>query len=142
MKTVYPTRVDTWLACLLIGAPLFAVTLGLFTLTYSIGAGVVVIATGLLVGGMIAALTLPCRYTLSNESLKIQSGLIEEEVPLRAIRGVEKTISLFGAPGLSLRRVKVTLQEGSRVISPENRDAFIADLEARLHPKNHRDPSV
>lgn len=116
----------------LVGAPLIVVAVGVFTLTKSVGAGLVAIITGLVVGGVIAALSVPCVYTLTDDSLKIKSGMLEDEVPLRKIRGAEKSNSTWSAPALSLQRVKVTLEDGSRVISPKDRDGFIADLDARL----------
>jgi uncharacterized membrane protein len=132
MKTEYLSRIDSWLAIVLIGAPLLVVAAGVFTLTSSLGAGIVTIITGLIVGGMIAALSLPCVYTLTDESLTIKSGMLEDEVPLRTIRRAEKSSNLWSAPALSLRRVKITLDDGSRFISPKDRDGFITDLEARL----------
>jgi hypothetical protein len=132
MKTEYPSRIDPWLAIVLVGAPLIVVAAGVFTLTNSVGAGIVTIITGLIVGGMIAALSVPCVYTLTDESLKIKSGMLEDEVPLRKIRGAEKSRSMWSAPALSLRRIKITLEDGSRSISPKDRDGFIIDLEARL----------
>jgi Bacterial PH domain len=132
MKTEYPSRIDSWLSIVLVGAPLIVVAAGVFTLTKSVGAGIVTITTGLIVGGLIAALSIPCVYTLTDESLKIKSGLLEDEVPLRKIRGAEKSSSMWSAPALSLRRIKLTLDDGSRSISPKDRDGFITDLEARL----------
>jgi hypothetical protein len=58
--------------------------------------------------------------------------MLEDEIPLRKIRGAEKSGAPWSAPALSLRRVKITLEEGSRYISPKDRDGFIADLDARL----------
>jgi uncharacterized membrane protein YdbT with pleckstrin-like domain len=97
MRTEYPSRIDSWLAIVLIGAPLIVVATGVFTLTSSLGAGIVTIITGLIVGGMIAALSLPCVYTLTDESLKIKSGMLEDEVPLRRIRRAEESSSLWRA---------------------------------------------
>ena len=133
MKTEYPSRVDSWLAVILIGAPLAVVATGAFAMTKSVGAGIVAIITGLVVGGVIAAFSIPCVYTLSDDSLNIKSGMLEDVVPLWKIRGAEKSNSVWSAPALSLRRVKITLDDGSRVISPKDRDGFIADLDARLH---------
>jgi len=132
MKTEYPSRIDSWLAILLVGASLIVVAVGIFTLTNSFGAGIITIITGLIVGGLIAALSIPCVYTLTDESLKIKSGMLEDEVPLWKIRRAEKSSSMWSAPALSLRRVKITLDDGSRFISPKDRDGFITDLEARL----------
>ena len=134
MQTKYPSRIAPWIAVTLIGAPLVVMAVGAFTLTTSIGAGVVAMVTGLFVGGVIVALTLPCVYTLTDDGLKIKSGLLEDDVPLADILGAEMSGSLWSAPALSLRRVKIRLKNGARVISPQDRERFIADLEARLHP--------
>jgi len=108
------------------------VILGAFMLTQSIAAGVITIFTGVLVGGTMAACTIPCVYTLTDECLKIKCGVMEDEIPLKKIRKAEKSGSVWSAPALSLRRVKITLEEGCRVISPKDRDEFIAELTALL----------
>lgn len=131
MKTVYPSRVDWWLAALLIGAPMLIIALGLHTLNQSMGAGLVLIVSGLAIGALIAALACPCDYTLTDEHLTIRAGLLNETLPLHRIRTAVLSTSPLSAPALSLRRIKLTLDEGSRLISPRNRDAFIADLEQR-----------
>ena len=132
MKTVYPSRVDWWLAALLIGAPVLVVVLGLHILTQSIGAGAILIVSGLAIGALIAALAYPCIYTLTDEHLTIRAGLLTETLPLQRIRAVAPSSNPLSAPALSLQRIKLTLDDGYRLISPRDRDAFIADLEARL----------
>lgn len=132
MNTVYPSRVDWWLAVLLIGAPVLVVALGFHTLTQSIGAGAILIVSGLAIGALIAALACPCIYTLTDEHLTIRAGLLEETLPLPRIRAVAKSSNPLSAPALSLQRIKLTLDDGYRLISPRERDVFMADLEARL----------
>jgi uncharacterized membrane protein YraQ (UPF0718 family) len=136
MKKEYPSAVDFWLASILIGTPVVTVAFGAFMLTKSIAAGTIAIFAGVLVGGMIAAFCIPCIYTLTDENLKIKAGMIEDDVPLKKIRKAEKSGSAWSAPALSLRRVKITLDHGYRLISPKDRDAFISDLDARLRHNN------
>jgi hypothetical protein len=135
MKNEYPSAVDSWLAAVLISAPLAIVICGLLTVTQSIGAGIFAIVAGLGVGGLIAILAIPCRYTLTEESLRIKCGLLEEEIPLGKIGKAERSSSAWAAPALSLKRVKLTVEDGYRLISPRDRDEFIADLESRLGRK-------
>lgn len=132
METEYPSHIESWLAIVLVGAPLLVVAVGVFTLANSPGTGIVTIITGLIVSVIVAALSFPCVYTLTDENLMIKSRMIEEEVPLRKIRRAEKSGSMWSAPALSTRRIKITGDDGSRFISPEDRDGFITDLEARL----------
>ena len=115
MKTEYPSAVDAWLAMILVGAPLVVMGAGVFALSKSIAGGTIVVFTGLVVGGVIAALSVPCVYTLTDESLKIKCGLWEEDVPLWRIRGAEKSRSAWSAPALSLRRVKIILEKAVRI---------------------------
>lgn len=132
MKIVYPSRVDWWLAMLLIGAPVLVVACGLHILTQSIGAGAILIVSGLAIGALIAALAYPCTYTLTDEHLTIRAGLLHETLPLHRIRAVAPSSNPLSAPALSLQRIKLTLDDGYRLISPRERESFMADLEARL----------
>lgn len=132
MEKVYASAVDAWLAALLAGAPAAVVAFGAFTLTTSVAAGATAIAVGFGVGGLIAAFTIPCSYTLSNNQLKVKCGVLENVYPLSRIRTVEKSSSAWSAPALSLRRIKITFDHGYCLISPKDRDSFIADLNARL----------
>lgn len=132
-KTIhYPSRVDWWLAAVLVGAPVTIIATGIFTLRISMLAGVASIIAGIALGAGITALTIPCVYTLTERSLIIRAGLLKEGLPLDRIRKAEKSSSAWSAPALSLRRVKITLDDGWRLISPGDRDRFIADLNARL----------
>jgi hypothetical protein len=94
--------------------------------------GIITIIAGVLIGSLMAAFAIPCVYTLTDESLKIKCGILEDDVPLTKIRKTEKSSSTCSVPALSLRRVKITLDDGYRLISPRDRDGFIADLTARL----------
>jgi len=132
MKKTYRSAIDLWLASILVGVPLAMVTFGAYSLTRSVMAGVLMIAFGAVTGALIAAFTIPCLYTLTDENLKIQCGVLEDDVPLARIRKVEKSSSALSAPALSLRRVRLSLDDGQRLISPKDRDGFIADLTARL----------
>lgn len=139
MKKDYPSRVDFWLAAILIAAPLGSITAGVFTLPKNFGAGMVALLSGVLVGVLVLLLAIPCIYTLSDDSLKIRCGLLEEDLPLHKIRRVEKSRSLWSAPALSLRRVKITLDGDYRLISPKDREGFIADVNLRLAPRSETD---
>lgn len=129
----YPSAVDAWLAAILVGVPLALLVTGIALLfLLPAGAGGAFILSALGVGGLITALAWPCEYLLSEQGLRIRCGLLVEDIPLHRIRGAEKSGSLWSAPALSIRRVRVVLDHGSRVISPRDRDGFIRDLQARL----------
>lgn len=73
-------------------------------------------------------ITTPCRYTLTGDSLNIRCGLMFRSIPLDKVVKIEPSSSWESAPALSLRRVKITLDRGYRIISPIDREAFIEDL--------------
>lgn len=72
-------------------------------------------------------------YTLGADALVIQSGPMRWTVPYAEIRSVRPTASMASAPAMSLRRLEVRYGDGqSVVISPRNRDAFVAALRRRV----------
>jgi len=132
MPTKYPSAIDTWLLAVLVGTPIAVAASGVFMLTKSTGAGVALILTGIFCGGVMAAFSFPCFYLLSDESLTVKCGLIQEVIPLSRIQKAEPSGSMLSAPALSMKRVKITLDNGFRLISPENREEFINTLEGKI----------
>ena len=129
----YPSAVDKWLAAILIGAPLLPIAIGIILwVNVSAKIGIIEILTGVFAGALIALFAVPCVYTLDDEKLTIRGGIIRYKVPLAEIRHVEKSNSLWSAPALSLKRVKIITTRRTYLISPADRDTFIADLRARI----------
>ncbi len=128
MKTIYNSAVDPWIAVVLTGAPLLVVSGGVYLVEKSLPAGIIQIAAGILIGLFIASLALPCRYVIDDSRLLIQCGFLKEEIPIAKIRGVEYSSSLWSAPALSLKRVKIILDDGWRLISPRDRDEFMSSI--------------
>lgn len=142
MVKTYKSAVDLWLAIILIGTPLtiiftgVSIGFGLHLLQWhaTIGkaVGFVLFGSGLALATLIAMFSLPCRYTLREHELNIQCGILQADVPYNKIRRLELSCSVWSAPALSLNRVKIVLDDGIRLISPKDRTAFIADLQARI----------
>jgi hypothetical protein len=88
--------------------------------------------TLLLLGGGLLLVTLlftiPCRYTLLADALSIRCGVICYQIPLSEIQRVEKSASLRSGPALSLRRVLVVTEKRGYLLSPKDREAFMADI--------------
>ncbi len=129
--TRYPSAVDGWFAALLVGVPLGLIVFGLWLLGRSTAEGLVQIGAGLFTGALIAALSWPCHYTLDEHTLTIRCGFLRESIPLARVRAVEPSHSLWSAPALSLKRVRITLDWGFRLVSPRQRDEFITELRRR-----------
>ncbi|NDI99409.1 PH domain-containing protein [Flavobacterium sp. LaA7.5] len=70
-------------------------------------------------------------YVINNDSLHIKMGIIEyQQVKISDITSVKRTNNPVSAQALSLKRLEV--RYGNRfdylLISPKDRDAFIANL--------------
>lgn len=127
----YASAVDSWIVAALAAAPIVVIALGIAAMRVSLAAGLFQIGFGVGISALIVALSVPCVYTLTGETLHIRCGIFKEEIPLSRIRGAEKSGSLWSAPALSVKRVKIRLDDGFRLISPKDRDGFIAEINAR-----------
>ncbi|MFT3782253.1 MAG: PH domain-containing protein [Nibricoccus sp.] len=142
MNKTYKSAIDLWLALILVGVPLFivftgvSVAFGFHLLRWHENwgriAGMVFAGSGLLLGGAITALTVPCRYILDQAELHIQCGIFQSTVAYRSIRRLELSCSLWVAPALSLNRVKIVIDDGFYVVSPRDRLEFVRDLQDRI----------
>lgn len=96
-------------------------------------AGIPLLLIGVITGVLIRLFSFPCVYTLDENQLVIRCGIIKYNVPYSEILKIEKSGSLWSAPALSVRRVKIETASGGFLVSPRDRDAFIADVMARMH---------
>lgn len=76
--------------------------------------------------------TVPCRYTLLDDSLSIRCGVYFTRIPLDRIRAIEPSRSWLSGPALSLQRIKVSTASRYYLISPADRDRFIEELTAAV----------
>lgn len=131
MKRIYPSAVDWWLVAVLVGAPVGIVIRGAIAMGSSYGQGIVMTLAGVAIGVLIGLFSYPCRYTLTDQMLHVRCGVFRSDVPLTKVIRAERSGTWLSAPAWSLRRVRVVLTDGQCVVSPKNRDEFIADIEAR-----------
>jgi hypothetical protein len=135
----YPSAVDAWLAVILTGPPVLIISCGIYAMfAKSVKAGVPIFIIGLAIGALILLFSFPCVYTLGEDRLIIRCGIIKYNVPLSEIVRVEKSGSLWSAPALSTRRVKIETTTGWYLVSPRDREGFIADVTARLRVDTKR----
>jgi hypothetical protein len=134
MDRVYPSKVDWWMAAMLIAGPAAAVGIGI----YGVVNGATIMAPLMLFFAAIItvtewALTVPCRYTLTDSAVIIQCGWINDRIPYSEIRDAVPSSNPLSAPALSLSRVKIIRHKGfSQLISPKDREGFIRDLNERV----------
>ena len=132
MARTYPSRVDPWLAVLLVALPIVAVW-PLFALPADATSSDVAWTVGGagFVALLYATLVIPVRYTIDAQHLTIRFGMVRQRIPLTRIASVERTRNPLSAPALSLDRLQVVTGPGGldfALISPRDRDAFLDHL--------------
>ena len=132
MTIVYQSKIDWWIAVILILGPLTTLGLGCFILSLHKPLGCIIIFVAISAVLIIALLTMPCRYTLTDTDLKIQCGLIRQQIQLKNIQSVELSSNPLSAPALSLKRVKITFENGFQLVSPEDREGFIHEIRNKI----------
>jgi hypothetical protein len=130
---VYPSAFDRWLMALVYSGPLIMLVVGVYcALNQMADEAILFLAMGLATFLLNLLVTYPCRYTLTADSLNIRCGFIHQSIPLESIRSAELSSSWASGPALSLRRVRIRFDKGQRLVSPVNREQFIADLLAAV----------
>lgn len=130
MNKVYRSKIDTRLGMILGGVP-FASAFAAWQLVHAPVPGRWIIAVPILVLGVCLPLSILffTHYRITDEVLRIRSGLFTWKVPVRAISGVESTHDPVSSPALSLDRIRIECGPAKSVlISPVNKDDFLRDL--------------
>ena len=133
---VYESAVDPWFYPVLVVAPWAVTALSVYLTVRTLHGVWVGAIVGIVALVAVWPFTRPCRYTLSDESLRIRSGFLEIVVPVTKIQKAERIRSVLAAPCLSIDRVLITATDSKEMVSPADRDAFIADLMSRTKAKN------
>jgi hypothetical protein len=84
--------------------------------------------------------TVPCRYTLLDDSLSIRCGVLLYQIPFAEIQRVVPSASLRNGPALSVRRVLVETKKRSYLVSPKDREGFMADLRQQIEAGSQLEP--
>lgn len=131
-EPIYPSRIDGWLAVILIAGLAMAMTQGILLYHISPIPAMVSITVVLAIAGIIAACLLPCRYYLCDDHLLIRSGLLRHRIPYNNITAIALSSSPLSAPALSLKRIRIDHSQGFILISPIHREEFLAILQQRV----------
>jgi hypothetical protein len=138
---VYPSAVDWWWMVPLMIVVVYVSFVDIIT-KFQRGAvldGWIAVGVVLLVVVLFATIIIPCRYTLTDDGLLIQSGLIKTKIEYRRMKDVKPSWNPLSAPALSLRRVKIKLDKGFALVSPKRRDEFIVELKRRIYQAREGD---
>lgn len=140
--TWFPSKIDWWLALILVGAPLVSLVAGLGAPD---DARLVTFSSALLIGALYLGLVFPMRYGVDDEHLTIRFGLVRKRIPLDDIREVRPTRNPLSSPALSLDRLRIDHGEGmfkSVMISPGDKQGFLSELAARANLRRNSDGLV
>ena len=130
---IRPSKIDIWIALLLVAGPLILVNLGIYLhKTGEEQNSLICISAGMLIGVVTWILAFPCQYTLEDKSLLAQSGILKWRIPYAEIQTVELSNSILSGPALSLQRIEVRYDQGRILISPNERDLFIKELRKKV----------
>lgn len=127
----YPSKIDWWLGLVLALAPLACLVGALATVRA--GEGIVVSFGGIaFITAIYLGLVFPMRYGVDDESLVVRFGLVRHRIAIAGITEVRPTRNPLSSPALSLDRLRIEYAGGKAImISPREREAFLADLGTR-----------
>ena len=126
---VYASAVDSWLIALIYLGPVIQGVLGVYLCTIQrIDEALICLLIAIALVLLNLLLTHPCRYTLTADTLNLRCGMINYTIPLDRIRSAELSSSWLSGPALSLKRVRIQLDRGCRLVSPVDREQFITEL--------------
>ena len=130
---IRPSKIDIWIALLLVAGPLILVNLGIYLhKTGEEQNSLICISAGMLLGVVTWILAFPCQYTLEDKSLLAQSGILKWRIPYAEIQTVELSNSILSGPALSLQKIEVQYDRGRILISPNERDLFLKELRKKV----------
>jgi hypothetical protein len=142
-EKTYNSKIDTWLIMLsglLLSALLFR---GLMSLRFSKAYAIMVLGVFAFIVLVLLLFCYPCRYTLKADHLLIQSGALRFRVDYADITRIEPSRSWWSGPALSLQRVRIDHNRRFVLVSPMQRERFIADLQERVDAvRAARSPAV
>ena len=122
----YKSRVDWWIAALLVLPPLAS---AMVLATGEIMFGVIGLAG---YGLLITSLVLPIEYTVGDKALVIAYGMARQRIAWDHLIAMRPSRNPLSSPALSLRRLEIKYRkhdgrEATVLISPVDRAAFVAD---------------
>jgi PH (Pleckstrin Homology) domain-containing protein len=130
---VYRSAVDRWLLVVLGFGMLLAGTSVAIVLVVGDSAARAIAALAALAGvGLPIWILRATSYTLTGTELLVRSGPFRRRLEIADIVSITPTTNPLSSPALSLNRLRIDERGGrSIMISPADRDRFLADLEAR-----------
>lgn len=132
--TWFRSKVDWWLAVLLMVAPVISLVAGL---TAPASERLAAFAGTSVLAAVYLGLVFPMRYGITDRELIVRHGLVRQRIQLADITAVTPTRNPLSSPALSLDRLRITFGTGffkNVMISPADKKQFLVELalKARL----------
>jgi len=135
INTIFTSKIDFWLAFLILGSSLLLVLVPVWEWMYNnssikriIFISLFTIPTALL----LLVLFFNIKYTLTADTLLVKNGFSTQSISLEDITHITPTSSTLSAPALSLDRIEIRYEGGSIVISPKDKDRFYRAIQERV----------
>jgi hypothetical protein len=135
-ERVFRSKRDGWISAVIWASAVFCAAAatavmsgGAVPLANLVVAVVLVAAAGLMLWVLYGT-----SYSMADGLLRIRSGPYRVEVPLAEVTSVERSRTALAAPACSLDRVAVRYGNRCVVVSPEDRDAFVAAVLRKRQP--------
>jgi len=133
---VFPSKVDAWLAAIVVVAAVAALCVTGALLVSDVPSRLPLAVFLGAIGGVLPLWVMGAtRYIVGPGELRIVSGPFRWRVPLSEIRAVAPTRNPLSSPALSLDRLRIEYGRGKWImISPRDRQAFVSELRRRGAP--------
>lgn len=133
MQHTYRSKVDGKIGVVVALAALVLIFAGATLPDPDHGAALALHIVGLIFLALCVWTLLGTYYVIDATALVAHSGPFRWSIPLREIRSVRSTRDTHSGPALSFDRLRIEFGAGRRVllVSPRDKDAFLADLISR-----------
>ena len=135
INTVFASKIDLWLAFLILGFSLLLILVPVGEWIYNNSSikRTVFISLFTMPGAILLLLIFfNVKYSLSDDELFVKNGFSTQRIPLKDIIYIIPTNSMLSAPALSLERIEIRYEGGSIVISPKDKDGFYRAIQERV----------
>ncbi len=128
---IYKSKIDAWLGLIILIVP--AVTIITIIVEGISQTNLLALALMVLASLLTIWLMLATDYRFKDDKLVVRSGPFNWKIQLSDITHVKESRELIASPALSLDRLRIEYKGtfGAILISPENKQGFIAELESR-----------
>lgn len=132
-QKIYHSKIDSWVAIILIGAMAFSGYLFLIALRTGSIAAILSALPAIFIGvGLPLWLMKSTRYVLDDCRLLVKCGPFKWTIAISEIRTITPTSNPLSSPALSLERIRIDYGTNkSLMISPKLKSQFIDDIEAQ-----------